>query len=125
LEMVISRKFILFLNSSSIVKCIVGVKLLNVFIIILYLLHCFGKLRECRQRTENIQVYDISLEYRKSLKFQKRRMMMVRPYLGQLLVYIVNLCIENNCFVKILQNFIISYLNSLFSTFLLHICLLL
>ena len=51
LEMVISRKLILFLNSSSITKCILGVKILNVFIIILYLLHCFGKLRECHQHT--------------------------------------------------------------------------
>jgi hypothetical protein len=34
-----------------------------VFIIILYLLHCFGKLRECNQHTEKIQVFGVSLEY--------------------------------------------------------------
>jgi hypothetical protein len=84
-------------------KCFVGVKLLNVFIIILYFLHCFSKLRECHQYTENIHVYDVSLEYRKSLcfqtivdKLQKRRMMMVRSQLGQRLVYIANLRIGNN-----------------------------
>jgi len=55
-------------------------------VVTLYLLHCFGKLLECHQQTENIQVYDVSLEYRKSLyfqvivdTFQKRGMMMVRP----------------------------------------------
>jgi len=83
-------------------KCIVGVKLLIVFIIILYFLHGFSKLRECHQHTENIQVHDVSLEYRKSLYFQaivdklRKRWMMVRSQLGQLLVYIVNLHIEHN-----------------------------
>jgi hypothetical protein len=77
--------------------------LLNVFIIILYLLHCFSKLRECHQYTENIHVCDVSLEYRKSLyfkavmdKLQNRRMMMFRSQLGQRLVYNANLRIGNN-----------------------------
>ena len=101
LEMVISRKLILFWNSSSIVKWIVVVGLyISCSCIFVY---CFGKLRECHQRTENVLLkYRISSYLQDILdKFQKRLMMLERPYLGHLLVYVVNPFIENESLLKL------------------------
>lgn len=93
-------------------------------ILLEYSLHCFGKLRGCRQRTGNTQLYNVLQEYQVSYYFQatvyklqkEKKMMQEHTQLRRLLVCIVNLYTKYNCFVKILQTFV-SLLNSLFKSF--------
>jgi hypothetical protein len=129
LEIVIYRKLIL-LWTSSIVKCIVGVKVLNVFSTRGYSLHCSGKLWECHQHIRNTLLCGCFMRIWNVLVFSRycRWISEKKDDAGAPIarpsscICCKSLYWKQFCFIKIVQIFVISHLSSLFNMFRLHVC---